>query len=207
LLGGVISSTATTVSYSKRTKGNQEEVPFATVVIMIASAVVFVRVLIEIAVAGPTLLPAAGPRLALLLIVFVALTAFLWFRSRRRQEAVLPQENPSELKPALFFAALYALVLIGVAAARQYYGSSGLYAVAFLSGLTDVDAITLSTSRLVQMGNVEAGLGWRTIIVAALSNLLFKAAAILFLGDRRLFAAVASMYAVVVAAGALLLLT
>ena len=205
VLGGLISSTATTVSNARRTRSSSANIPFAALVIMIASAVVFVRVLAEIAVAGPALLPAAAPRIGALFAVLAGLALIVWMRGRGEGEVVPPQENPSELKPALLFAALYAVVLVAVAAARQYYGSSGLYAVAFLSGLTDVDAITLSTARLVAVGNVTPDLGWRAIVIAALSNLVFKAGAVLFLGSRRLFAVVAGLYAVVVVAGVVLL--
>ena len=56
--------------------------------------------------------------------------------------------NPAELKSALLFGVLYAAVLLAVAFARDRFGTAGLYTVAVLSGLTDVDAITLSTARL-----------------------------------------------------------
>jgi uncharacterized membrane protein (DUF4010 family) len=115
-------------------------------------------------------------------------------------------KNPSELKGALIFAGLYALVLIAVAAARDYLGSSGLYAVAVISGLTDVDAITLSTSNLVREGGLEADVGWRIIALAALSNLGFKLGAVALLGHRTLLARIALGYGTVVVAGIALLL-
>ena len=83
-------------------------------------------------------------------------------------------EEPSELKPAFLFGALYALVLLAVAAAKHYFGSAGLYIVAIISGLTDLDAITLSTGQLADSGKIEAKIAWRVNLVAMLSNLLFK---------------------------------
>ena len=68
------------------------------------------------------------------------------------------------------------VVLLAVAAAKSWFGPTGLYAVAVLSGLTDLDAITLSTSRLVATGgDIEASTGWRIIVIAVVANLLFKA--------------------------------
>jgi uncharacterized membrane protein (DUF4010 family) len=82
------------------------------------------------------------------------------------------------------FGLLYAVVLLIVAFARQHLGEAGLYAAAALSGLTDMDAITLSTARLVSTGNLETGTAWRMILVSGLSNVLFKAVLVATLGVR-----------------------
>jgi len=71
---------------------------------------------------------------------------------------------------ALLFGLIYAVVLFVVAAAKERYGARGLYAVAALSGLTDVDAITLSTAQLVNAGRLNAEDGWRLVVLAAISN-------------------------------------
>ncbi len=66
------------------------------------------------------------------------------------------QENPTELKAALWFGLLFAIVLLAVAAAKERLGQGGLYFVAGLSGLTDMDAISLSTAQLVNSGTLGA---------------------------------------------------
>jgi uncharacterized membrane protein (DUF4010 family) len=116
------------------------------------------------------------------------------------------QQNPSELKAALLFGLLYAIVLIAVAAAKDRFGSRGLYVIAGLSGLTDVDAITLSTSQLVNAGTLEAHQGWRIILVALISNVFFKGATIAVIGHRLLFSKIAWYYAISIAAGLLFIL-
>jgi uncharacterized membrane protein (DUF4010 family) len=115
------------------------------------------------------------------------------------------QENPSELKSALVFGLIYAVVLFVVAAVKELYGSRGLYAVAALSGLTDVDAITLSTAQLVNAGRLNADQGWRLIVVAAISNLIFKAVAVAALGRRKLLVRILPAYGIVIVAGLLML--
>ena len=80
------------------------------------------------------------------------------------------------------FGLLYVAVLYGVALAKEHFGNTGLYTVAAISGLTDMDAITLSTSRLVNTGNVDPGTGWRVILLGGLANLVFKAGLALSLG-------------------------
>ena len=93
-----------------------------------------------------------------------------------------------------------------VAAARDWLGEGGLYLVAMLSGLTDVDAITLSTGRLVGQFQLEASTGWRLVLTAAIANLAFKAGATAILGDRGLFLRVFAAFGLASGGGLLLIL-
>jgi uncharacterized membrane protein (DUF4010 family) len=206
VLGGLISSTATTVSYAKRAAAAPGGIGPAAIVIMIASTVVFARLLLEIAAVAPAFLPTAAPWLTALLLLSAVSSFALWFRSDKNHEEMPEQENPSELKSALVFGLIYAVVLFVVAAVKELYGSRGLYAVAALSGLTDVDAITLSTAQLVNAGRLNADDGWKLIVVAAISNLIFKAGAVAALGRRKLFVRILPAYGIVIAAGVLMLL-
>ncbi len=205
VLGGLISSTATTVSYAKRAAAAPGAIGPAAIVIMIASTVVFARLLLEIATVAPAFLPTAAPWLAALLLLSAVSSFALWFRSDKNHEEMPEQENPSELKSALAFGLIYAVVLFVVAAVKELYGSRGLYAVAALSGLTDVDAITLSTAQLVNAGRLNADDGWKLIVVAAISNLIFKAGAVAALGRRKLFVRILPAYGIVIVAGLLML--
>jgi uncharacterized membrane protein (DUF4010 family) len=206
VLGGMISSTATTVSYAKRATASPGAIGPAAIVIMIASTIVFARLMLEIATVAPAFLPAAAPWLIALLVLSAVSSFALWFRSGKDHDEMPEQENPSELKSALLFGLIYAVVLFVVAAVKERYGNRGLYVIAGLSGLTDVDAITLSTAQLVNTGRLDAGDGWKLIVVAAISNLIFKAGAIAALGGRQLFLRILPAYGVVIAAGVLMLL-
>ncbi len=205
ILGGVISSTATTVSYSRRAARVPGSSRLAAIVIMIASAVVFARLLLEVAVVQPSFLRVVGLPLLLMLLLLSVLAAWSWYRGRHEQNEMPVQENPSELKSAIFFGLMYALVLFAVAAAKERFGNQGLYVVAGLSGLTNVDAITLSTSQLVGAGRLNSEDGWRLIILATLSNLIFKAVIIALLAHRQLLMVIAPLYGVALAVGLLLL--
>ncbi|MEW6131363.1 MAG: DUF4010 domain-containing protein [Acidobacteriota bacterium] len=206
ILGGTISSTATTVSFSRRTKAAPATSLTATIVIMIASSVVLVRVMLEIAVISLAFFKQAILPLAILLLLLAALSLGLWFWGQKQETEMPPQENPSELKSALFFGLIYALVLFAVAAAKARFGDRGLYIVAALSGLTDVDAITLSTAHLVDGERLDGDTGWKVVLVALLSNLVFKAGAAALLGSRLLLKKLGSFYAVVLVVGILILL-
>lgn len=126
--------------------------------------------------------------------MFIVLALFGWgsLRGRDNAPSSMPeQNNPTELKPALLFGLLYAVVLLAVAAANQHFGRQGLYVAAVISGLTDRDAITLSVSPLVYSDEIAPGTGWRLIVVAATANLAFKAGTVAVLGERRLLGRVA----------------
>ncbi len=204
ILGGLVSSTATTVSYARASKAEPATLPAALLVILLASGVVFGRVLVEMAVVSRELFGAALLPVLLLAATVFVLAGVAWFRRPGDGEIPKP-ENPAELKPALLFAAGYAVVLAVTAATRHYFGEGALFFVAALSGLTDVDAITLSTANLVQGGSLAAATGWKLVVTAVLSNLVFKAAVVAWLGHASLFRKVAASYLVIFAAGLLLL--
>lgn len=204
LLGGLVSSTATTVSYARASKAEPATQPAALLVILLASGVVFGRVLVVMAVVSRELFTAALLPVLLLASTVFVLAGIAWFRRPGDGEIPKP-ENPAELKPALLFAAGFAVVLALTAATRHYFGEGALFFVAAISGLTDVDAITLSTAQLVSGGSVEAASGWRLVVTAVLSNLVFKAAVVAWLGHVSLFRKVAGSYLVIFAAGLLLM--
>jgi uncharacterized membrane protein (DUF4010 family) len=205
LLGGVISSTATTVSSARRVRGASRGVRLASLLIMIASTVAILRVLVEIALVAPRSFAELALPLALMLGAMASVSAGAHFFWRRETGGLPEQQNPAELKTALIFALVYALIKLAVAAGKEQFGQTGLYLVAVISGLTDMDAITLSTARLVDAGRLEAPLGWRTILIAAISNLAFKASAVAFLGGTQLFYRVALLFGLSGAAGGAIL--
>jgi uncharacterized membrane protein (DUF4010 family) len=206
ILGGVISSTATTVSYAKRAAEAPESSQLAAIVIMIASAVVYARLLLETAVVAPGFFTTLSGPLVVMLILMSVLSVVMLVRYRSKKDEMLVQDNPSELKSALMFALIYAIVIFAVAAAKERFGSKGLYLVAGLSGLTDVDAITLSTSRLVTSGTLAAQDGWRLIILASTANLAFKFAVIAVIGHRQLLKKLAAPCGIAIVAGVSLLI-
>jgi uncharacterized membrane protein (DUF4010 family) len=121
-----------------------------SVIVLLASATVFGRLVAEVAVVSPFLLRSAWLPLVTAGAAMMLVALFVWERSSRRRPTEMKPPNPSELPTAVLFAITYSLVLLAARAARDYFGAGGLYAVAALSGLSDVDAITLSTANLVE---------------------------------------------------------
>jgi uncharacterized membrane protein (DUF4010 family) len=207
ILGGLISSTATTVPYAKRTAGKQNVGRLAALVILIASTVSFIRILIEIGVVIPGELGRIAPPIFVVLCFMIALCIGFFFFAQHKEQDELPEpENPAQLKSALIFGALYAIIIFAVAVAKDWLGNSGLYAVAVISGLTDVDAITLSLSNTIKGGGLAASQGWKLILVAALSNMVFKAGLAVGLGSRKLAKYVIGLTLVTLAVGVLIVL-
>jgi uncharacterized membrane protein (DUF4010 family) len=130
-----------------------------------------------------------------------------WWRGRRIEACKsLEPENPAELKPALIFSALYAVVLLAVAFVKDRFGEAGLYPVAVRSGLTDVDAITLSTLNLANEGRLEAEVTARLILLAVLPNTTFKAAFVIVLGAPALHTRIVFYFGLALAGGVAILL-
>jgi len=205
ILGGIISSTATTVNYSKRTSKRELADISAAVVILTASTVSCSLVVLEVSVIAPELLRLAAGPLLILTITLGALSLVAWFFHSRGRSEMPPQTNPSEVKGALFFALLYTMILFAIAAVKDTYGARGLYAVAAASGLAEVHAFALSTAQLAHTGRISGGEGWRIITVGLLSNLAFKAAMVMLFGARRLWKMVVLPYLLTIAVGAGLL--
>ena len=202
LLGGLVSSTATTVGYARRAAASSNTARLAALVIMIASTTVFLRLLVEIGTVAPATFLVMAPPLGVMLVACCVISLGILRFNHKQTPQMPPPENPAELKSALIFGALYAIIILAVAAAKDHFGSRGLYVVAVLSGLTDMDAITLSTAQLVGGGQVEANTGWRVILIAAMSNLLFKGGIVTVLGGRELLRWIAALFGAAVASGA-----
>jgi uncharacterized membrane protein (DUF4010 family) len=205
LLGGLVSSTATSVSYARRAAAQPEHTALCALVIAIASGVVFPRVLIEVAAVAPALLGVLAPPLTAVFATAV-LAGLILARRSRPGNGALALGNPAELGSALAFGALYACVLLAAAFLRKRFGEAGVYGLAFLTGLTDVDAITLSSARLARDGSLGPDLAWRAILLAALANLMLKGVLVAVLGPAALGRAVALAFAPILLAGALVLL-
>lgn len=204
--GGLISSTATTASLARRSHDAGACGLCLAAIAIIASAVVFLRVLVEVMIAAPQQWTRMLPPLLAMMFAFGLIAALTHRLSEKRGRHTLDQAPPSELKNAVMFGLLYAVVLVIVAAARQHFGHSGLYAAAAISGLTDMDAITLSTSRLVNTGHLEADIAWRMILIGGLANVLFKMGLAAALGARAFIRPVLAGMGAALASGALILL-
>ena len=183
LLGGLVSSTATTLTFSRHARASSEMMPVAVIVIVLANLVVLVRLGVLAAVLAPGVLTQLAPVLAGGLVAG-GLGAAYGVRLLRPQGSLpaLAMGNPTELRPALGFGLVYGVVLLAAAWLSDWLGNRGLYAVALVSGLTDVDAITLSSLRLHNLDKLSVAILVNVITLAVLANLVFKSVLTLAIG-------------------------
>jgi len=183
LLGGLVSSTATTLAFSRHARASSAMMPVAVIVIVLANLVVLVRLGVLAVVLAP---PVLSQLLPVLMGGLVAggLGAAYGVRKLRPQGGMpeLAMDNPTELRPALGFGLMYAGVLLAAAWLSDWLGTRGLYGVALVSGLTDVDAITLSSLRLLSLDKLTVTVAVNVVTLATLANLAFKSALALFIG-------------------------
>lgn len=183
LLGGLVSSTAVTLSFSQRSRTESHLVPVLALAILLAWTVMFFRVVIEVGIVNFSL--ATNLVLGMLLMGFVSLVIciVLWRRGRSKEKAeVEPSHNPFELGDAIKFGGLFAVVMFVASAAQLYFGDTGLYLAGALAGLTDVDAIALSMADLARQDPTSAGVAARTIVIAVISNTMVKCGMVIWLG-------------------------
>lgn len=188
LLGGLVSSTAVTLGFSRMSKERPGLTPALIAGVIGASGLMYPRVFVEAVVVAPEL---AGELLVPLggLTVLVGGVAAYWF-TRRSDEGAgegesVTAKNPLSLSTALKFGGLYGLILFASKFLLDRFSDASLLFVAGLSGLNDVDAITLSTANLVNDG-LSTTAAARAILIAAAVNTVVKAGLAASLGNKRL---------------------
>jgi uncharacterized membrane protein (DUF4010 family) len=177
LFAGLASSTALTLQFSRAARASADAAPLFAAAILIACGTMFPRMLLVASLIHPALFQALWPAASIMLVGSALPALWFWHRGAR-DGAPGPRsllKNPLDLLPALGFGALLALVMLLGEGLRRVAGDAGLLALAGVSGLSDVDAITLSFARMA-----SADLALQTastgIVVAAASNTLAKAA-------------------------------
>ena len=186
VLGGLASSTALTLSLARM----NARVPMPHLLscgILLASAIMYPRILLEVAVINPALLPTLLPPM-LAMTLGCVLGAFLLWRKRESSAAINTGKlatQPFQLIPALKFGILLAGILLIAHGIEEHMGEQGLWLVSIVAGLTDVDAITLTLARMAQdsIGTDTAVTG---ITLAAITNTLVKGGLALFAGHASL---------------------
>ena len=177
LIGGLVSSTAVTLSMSRRARERPEIVESAALAVVLASTVMFVRVVVIVAVVNPGLRGEVAYPMGLAVAGGAAASLALWLRSGRARPGgqEIAFSNPFDLAAALKFALLFAGILLGSKAATTYLGTAGAYAAGVVAGSTDVDAITLSMAKLAATGGpLSHRVAATTIFLGTASNTIVK---------------------------------
>jgi uncharacterized membrane protein (DUF4010 family) len=186
LAGGLVSSTAVTLTFARQShdEGEGSDDALATG-LLLAWGIMFVRVIVEVAVVHAPLVPPLLLPLGAMGLVTLAVAA--WFAARSRAHTApageVPLRNPFRLSSAARFALLFAIVLVAVRLVQLYAPGRGYYVVAALAGLADVDPVALSMAALVRDGGADPRTGVGAIVVASLTNTVVKCGMILILAS------------------------
>lgn len=204
-LAGFISSTALTLTYSADSKKNRQVVNPYVIAIVIAGSAMFFRVLIEVAVIYPDLLSKLLIPILSMGIVGILSIIYFWFgkeesESKRVEKSALEVKSPFSLIPALKFGLLFALILFLTKFAHVFMGDKGIYLTSFVSGVVDVDAITLSIANLAKEGLAQST-AVIAITIAAIVNTLTKGLIILTLGNKKVGIRVFASFGLIVGVG------
>jgi len=203
LIGGLVSSTVTTLSFARRSKEAPDANRLFALAVLLASSIMFPRLIVEIAVFNQALMARIALPLGVMGVTGLLLAGYLYRSSReyRVEQPELKFDNPFSLKSAVSFALVFATILVFTRLATTYLGNAWLPAVAIVSGLTDADAIAFSLSSLQRAGLVTTDWASFNLVLGALSNTFMKLFLVFTLGHRGLFKQLLVYFLIVGAAG------
>jgi uncharacterized membrane protein (DUF4010 family) len=205
--GGLVSSTATTLSFATRARDGGGQVPALSVGVILASTVLYARGAVVIALLDRSLAVYLAPRLAVLFGVGVVFALFLHrHRSSERDGEAMSLGNPVELGRAVTLALVFAAVILVARVAQERLGTAGLWAVGAVGGLVDVDSVAVAAARVRQDARtpIEAAAG--AYLLATVSNLVFKGAGVVMTAGGEMARRVLPAFGALAAATGLILL-
>ncbi len=186
LSAGLVSSTALTLHFARLARPRPQSAPLLATGILIACGTMFPRMLLVATIVEPALFqPLLGPALVMAGLIYGS--ALLYWRrtAGSREPTSVPVENPLELRAAVGFGMLLALVMLAGEGLKLWLGDAGVLMLSAASGVADVDAITLSLARMAR-GDLSLQTAATGVVIAAAVNGLVKAGIAAVIGGRGL---------------------
>jgi uncharacterized membrane protein (DUF4010 family) len=176
-LGGLYSSTATTVVLARAARAEPSGNGLAQAGIILATAVMYLRILVIVALFDLPLAAGLAPTMVLFCAAGLVVAALQYRRARGNASAAtaMKPRNPLELGASVVFAALFVIVSIATQWARSHFGAAGVDALAAVIGFTDIDPFVLSIAQ-GGTGAMPVNTATVAILIAISSNNVLKAA-------------------------------
>jgi uncharacterized membrane protein (DUF4010 family) len=205
-LGGLVSSTATTLSFASKARDAGEQARALAVGVILASTILYARGAVVIALMDRELALHLAPRLAVLFVLGCVFAALNHRRQGGEGGEAVTLGNPVELGRAATLAAMFAGLIVLARVAQERMGTAGLWAVGAIGGLVDVDSVAVAAAGVHQGGTTLVAAAAGAYLLATLSNLFFKAGAVVATGGRELTRRVLPAFGTLaVATGAILI--
>ena len=201
IIGGLVSSTAVTTAMAARVKESDFIIRAAVFATVVASSIMFLRVLFEVSVINSDLISLLTIPMLSMGLLGIGLSLLAWKTTKVRDIGEdLKLENPFSLKPALIFGALFLAILFLSKIADIYFGNSGIYITSIISGVADVDAITISMAILAK-NTISPNVAVTAITLAAISNTVVKFFIAMFFGTRKFGYIIGAIFAAIIFVG------
>ncbi|WP_272164736.1 MgtC/SapB family protein [Vibrio diabolicus] len=202
VFAGLSSSTALTLQFSHLSREQASISPLLASGILLSCGTMFPRLLIVLSVINPQLVKLLWPIVMVMMVALYIPAWWIWRRSEVEQiEQSNKQTNPLALQSALFFGLVLALIMLLAHALSDWFGNAGVLILSALSGITDVDAISLTLGRqsTQTLSVTTAALG---ILIAASVNTIVKMGMVIAIGDKKLWRRIAPVMTGCVVVGA-----
>jgi uncharacterized membrane protein (DUF4010 family) len=204
-LGGLVSSTATTLSFAGKARAAHEQVAALAVGVILASTVLYVRGAVVMALLDRELALHLAPRLAVLFGIGTLFAALQYRRQKSAAGEAMALGNPVELGRAATVALIFAVVIVVARVAQERLGTAGLWAVGALGGFVDVDSVAVAAARVRQDASAAIEAAGGAYLLATVSNLFFKGGVVVVAGGADLARRVIPAFATLaLATGAML---
>ncbi|BCB42799.1 MULTISPECIES: MgtC/SapB family protein [Vibrio] len=202
VFAGLSSSTALTLQFSHLSREQASISPLLASGILLSCGTMFPRLLIVLSVINPQLVKLLWPIVMAMMVALYIPAWWIWRRSEVEQiEQSNKQTNPLALQSALFFGLVLAVIMLLAHALSDWFGNAGVLILSALSGITDVDAISLTLGRqsTQTLSVTTAALG---ILIAASVNTIVKMGMVIAIGDKKLWRRIAPVMTGCVVVGA-----
>lgn len=187
IIGGLVSSTMVTWIFSKKSKEPGALNALYTSAILAACSIMVVRVFLWVFLFNKSLLAGLLLPLGILFVSGAGATIYFYVRNKMDNTSVtnLPLGKPLELTNAVLFGALYVTILLVISYANDYFGNEGIFVTSGIAGMSDVDAITISISKMSVI-TITARTAQNAILIATLANTIAKFAIALWASSREM---------------------
>ncbi|HHW05684.1 MAG TPA: MgtC/SapB family protein [Methanothermobacter sp.] len=206
IIGGLVSSTAVVTAMAGRVKESESVLKAAVFASVVASSMMFFRILFEVMVINPSLLTFLSLPLFTMGILGISLGLGLLRSPDENVKSDVKLKNPFSLKPAFLFGALFMVILFLSKAANVYIGNMGVYVAGIVSGVADVDAITVSMALLSKNNVISQYTAITTITLASISNTLVKLGIAFLFGTKNFGKKIGVVFGAVILAGLIIII-